>query len=48
MFFKVTYAYTGIEPSAEGVKPPALVRFVENKEDEEALDRELKKWQELR
>ena len=46
--FKVTYAYTGIEPSAEGVKPPALVRFVENKEDEEALDRELKKWQELR
>ena len=45
---KVTYAYTGIDSAGEDVKPPALVRFVEDKEDEEVLDRELKKYQELR
>ena len=43
----MTYAYTGIESIGEGVKSPALVRFVENKEDGEVLDRELKKYQEL-
>ena len=43
----MTYAYTGIESIGESVKCPALVRFVENKEDEEVLDRELKKYQEL-
>ena len=46
--FKVTYAYTGTDSAGEGVKSPALVRFVEDKEDEEVLDRELKKYQELR
>ena len=43
----MTYAYTGLESSGEGVMSPALVRFVENKEDEELLDRELKKYQDL-
>ena len=42
--FKVTYAYTGTDSAGEGVKSPALVRFVEDKEDEEVLDRELKKY----
>ena len=41
----MTYAYTGIESTGEGVK--SLVRFVEDKEDGEVLDRELRKYQEL-
>ena len=41
----MTYAYTGIDSAGGGVKSPALVRFVEDKEDEEVLDRELKKYQ---
>ena len=44
---KVTYAYTGLESSGEGVKSSALVRFVEKKDDEEELDRELKKYQDI-
>ena len=43
----MTYAYTGLESTGEGVKSPALVRFVENKEDGDVLDRELKKYQDL-
>ena len=43
----MTYAYTGIESIGEGVKSPGLVRFVENKEDGEVLDREMNKYQEL-
>ena len=43
----MTYAYTGIESIGEGAKSPALVRFIENKEDEELLDRELKKYLEI-
>ena len=45
LHLKVTYAYTGIDSAGGGVKSPALVRFVEDKEDEEVLDRELKKYQ---
>ena len=43
----MSYAYTGIDSVGGGVNLPALVRFVEDKEDEEVLDRELKKYQEL-
>ena len=43
----MAYAHTGIESYHGNRGSPALVRFLEDKEDEVALDNELRKYHEI-
>ena len=45
--FKVAYAHTGIKSNHGKRGSPALVRFLEDKEDEVALNHELRKYYEI-